>query len=96
MNPSQLNKYKKKKSRFDIRISNFVFLKGESLGKEIGCARYMEVSSKTGQGLADIFNQAVDLVIGQRGGPSGSISESGKSSHSSGGGSRKKKACTLL
>jgi Ras-related C3 botulinum toxin substrate 1 len=69
---------------------------GESLGKEIGCARYMEVSSKTGQGLADIFNQAVDLVIGQRGGPSGSISESGKSSHSSGGGSRKKKGCTLL
>jgi len=40
--------------------------KGKEMAKDIGCACYMEVSSKTGQGLTDIFNQAVDLVLKSR------------------------------
>jgi len=64
---------------------------GTSLAKEIGCVKYMEVSSKTGEGLADIFNQAVALVLEQRGAPSGSGEGRGSISQK-----KKKGNCVLL
>lgn len=41
---------------------------GEQMAKEVSCVKYMEVSSKTGVGLNDIFQEAVNLVLEQRDG----------------------------
>jgi Ras-related C3 botulinum toxin substrate 1 len=42
---------------------------GQSMAKQIKAAKYLEVSSKTRQGLEDVFNQAIDLVLEMRGVP---------------------------
>lgn len=33
------------------------------MAKNLGCVKYMEVSSKTGKGVSDVYNQSVDLVL---------------------------------
>jgi len=43
---------------------------GQSMAKQIKAAKYLEVSSKTRQGLEEVFNQAIDLVLEMRGVPS--------------------------
>lgn len=43
---------------------------GQAMAKQIKAAKYVEVSSKTRQGLEDVFNQAIDLVLEMRGIPS--------------------------
>lgn len=40
--------------------------KGQALAKEIGALKYLEVSSKTGQGLNEIFNSSINLVLSER------------------------------
>lgn len=64
---------------------------GEKMAKEVGCVKYMEVSSKTGAGLNDIFNQSVNLVLESRDGGSVNADPSkGKSRN------KKEKTCVLL
>jgi len=74
------------------RFEPITLQEGQSMAKDIGCHSYMEVSSKTGQGLTDIFNEAVNLVLEQRDGGTSTTSES------SGKKTQKKKdgKCTLL
>jgi len=43
---------------------------GQSMAKQIKAAKYVEVSSKTRQGLEEVFAQAIDLVLEMRGIPS--------------------------
>jgi small GTP-binding protein len=43
---------------------------GQSMAKQIKASKYLEVSSKTRQGLEQVFNQAIDLVLEMRGVPS--------------------------
>lgn len=62
------------------------------MSKEMGCTKYMEVSSKTGEGLLEIFNSAVALVLEQRGTPSGGSDLRGSSSSNK----KKKSGCALL
>jgi len=76
---------------------------GQSMAKQIKAAKYLEVSSKTRQGLEDVFNQAIDLVLEMRGVPSkseGQGTETGKASsggkQSSGSGKKKDKNCIIL
>lgn len=66
---------------------------GQAMAKQIKAAKYLEVSSKTRQGLEDVFNQAIDLVLEMRGIPSKSEGEGGKGSQSksSSGGKKKEK-----
>jgi len=40
---------------------------GQSMAKQIKAAKYLEVSSKTRQGLEEVFAQAIDLVLEMRG-----------------------------
>jgi len=40
---------------------------GNTMAKQIKAAKYLEVSSKTRQGLENVFNQAIDLVLEMRG-----------------------------
>jgi len=58
---------------------------GKAMADEIGAVKYMEVSSKTGKGLNEVFNEAVSLVLKER--------ESGEKgdSHDSKSSSKKKK-----
>jgi len=42
---------------------------GQAMAKQIKAAKYLEVSSKTRQGLEDVFKQAIDLVVEMREGP---------------------------
>jgi len=65
---------------------------GKSMADEIGAVKYMEVSSKTGKGLNEVFQEAVNLVLKER---------EGGGEHQSGGSTKKKKKekeskCTLL
>jgi len=41
---------------------------GKAMAEEIGAVKYMEVSSKTGKGLNEVFNEAVNLVLKDRDG----------------------------
>lgn len=50
---------------------------GTALAKQIGCACYMEVSSKEGTGVTEVMQKAVELVMSQRGATSKQISSSG-------------------
>jgi len=43
---------------------------GQSMAKQIKASKYLEVSSKTRQGLEEVFNNAIDLVLEMRGVPS--------------------------
>lgn len=40
---------------------------GQNMAKQIKAAKYLEVSSKTRQGLEEVFAQAIDLVLEMRG-----------------------------
>jgi small GTP-binding protein len=40
---------------------------GHTMAKQIKAAKYLEVSSKTRQGLEEVFNEAIDLVLKIRG-----------------------------
>jgi len=40
---------------------------GQAMAKQIKAAKYVEVSSKTRQGLEDVFAKAIDLVLEMRG-----------------------------
>jgi small GTP-binding protein len=40
---------------------------GNSMAKQIKAPKYLEVSSKTRQGLEEVFNEAIDLVLEMRG-----------------------------
>jgi len=80
--------------------------KGEALGKEVGVIKYMEICSKTGQGVADVFNEAVSQVLQDRStalkrSDSVAGSREGKSKRSNNSGNKKKKqekdgGCLLL
>jgi len=64
---------------------------GKAMADEIGAVKYMEVSSKTGKGVAQVFNDAVDMVLKDRETVGDSTTPSSK-------GKKKKKdgACLLL
>jgi len=68
---------------------------GQAMAKQIKAAKYLEVSSKTRQGLEDVFNQAIDLVLEMRGIPS-KTEEGGKAPQSKSGGKKKEKNCIIL
>jgi len=77
---------------------------GQAMAKQIKASKYLEVSSKTRQGLEEVFNEAIDLVLEMRGvtksdgttqaGSEGDPSKT--SSPSSGKKDKKKKACIIL
>lgn len=73
---------------------------GHAMAKQIKASKYLEVSSKTRQGLEEVFNQAIDLVLEMRGAPvkgdhgGGESKNSGKSA--SGGKGKKDKNCIIL
>jgi len=72
---------------------------GQSMAKQIKAAKYLEVSSKTRQGLEDVFNQAIDLVLEMRGVPSKSentSSDVGKTISKQQTGKKKDKNCIIL
>lgn len=66
----------------------------EALAKEINCVKYMEVSSKEGRGVNEIFNEAISQVLksrrGTESGTGGSSSSQAKKKKEKGGG------CVLL
>jgi len=39
---------------------------GKQLAKDIGCAAYVEVSARTGKGLAGLYEKAVEIVLSSR------------------------------
>jgi Ras-related C3 botulinum toxin substrate 1 len=39
---------------------------GGAMAKEIGASKYMEICSKTGQGVQEVFNEAVSQVLNER------------------------------
>jgi len=71
---------------------------GEAMAKEIAAVRYMEISSKTGRGVAEVFQEAVHLVLKDREGTSPSVSNSSSGSGKSTTTKKKKKegGCILL
>jgi len=66
---------------------------GKAMADEIGAVKYMEVSSKTGKGLNEVFNEAVNLVLKERDGEKGESSDHSKASK---GKKKKKDGCILL
>jgi len=67
---------------------------GEQMAKEIGAIKYMELSSKTGKGVSELFNEAVSTVLKET-----AEASSPSSSSSSGSTKTKKKkqnGCMLL
>jgi len=73
---------------------------GQSMAKQIKAAKYLEVSSKTRQGLEEVFTHAIENVLEMRGVPSkgdAPSSESGKSGNKAPGANKKKdKNCIIL
>jgi Ras-related C3 botulinum toxin substrate 1 len=68
---------------------------GDAMAKEIAAVRYMEVSSKTGRGTNEVFQEAVHLVLKDReDAPKGGLSSTGSKMN----GKKKKKegGCVLL
>jgi len=63
---------------------------GKAMADEIGAVKYMEVSSKTGKGVSEVFNEAVDLVQKEREGHNDSGSAPTKTKK------KKKEGCVLL
>jgi len=73
---------------------------GQAMAKQIKASKYLEVSSKTRQGLEEVFNQAIDLVLEIRGvtsskGGDHPNSDTGKPVGKSGG-KKKDKNCIIL
>jgi len=72
---------------------------GQSMAKQIKAAKYVEVSSKTRQGLEDVFAQAIDLVLEMRGiatKTGGGGTDSDQKAATGGKGSKQKKNCMIL
>jgi len=74
---------------------------GQRMANEIKAVKYMEVSSKTGRGVQDVYNEAVGMVLRDREGPqsttnidkSNSGSKNGKKPANN---NKKKEGCVLL
>jgi len=68
------------------------------MANEINAVKYMEVSSKTGKGVQEIYNEAVSLVLKEREGTAISPSNSSASDSKSKGkkGQKKQGGCLLL
>jgi len=72
---------------------------GQKMANEINAVKYMEVSSKTGKGIQEIYNDAVNMVLKEREGNSGGSSDNTNKSNKSQGKSKGKKkegGCVLL
>ncbi|PRP74726.1 Rho GTPase, partial [Planoprotostelium fungivorum] len=50
---------------------------GAAMAKEIGATKYMEICSKNGQGIEEVFNEAVDQALRDRAAAEGSAVASG-------------------
>lgn len=68
---------------------------GQSMAKQIKAAKYVEVSSKTRQGLEEVFAQAIDLVLEMRGISSKTDSDA-KTPSGAKVASKQKKNCMIL
>lgn len=66
---------------------------GTAMAKQIGSVKYMEVSSKTGKGVSEVYNEAISLVFQTREGGGIKRAESGGGSAS---GKKKKGGCLLM
>jgi len=70
---------------------------GQSMAKQIKASKYLEVSSKTRQGLEEVFNNAIDLVLEMRGVPSKiEHGDSGKGRTQGSAPIKKKDKCIIL
>jgi len=70
---------------------------GQSLANEIGATKYMEICSKTGDGIQDLFNEAVNQVLHERNAASTiSNSSSGEVKKTQKSNKKKKEGCVLL
>lgn len=70
---------------------------GQSLANEIGATKYLEICSKTGEGIQELFNEAVNQVLQERNAASlsNANSASGESKKSQKP-AKKKQGCVLL
>jgi len=66
---------------------------GKVMAQEINAIKYMEVSSKTGKGVSEVFNEAVELVLKEREGQTGETSGGTKETKTK---KKKKDGCVLL
>jgi len=72
---------------------------GEKLAAEINAVKYMEVSSKTGRGVQEVYNDAVGLALKEKEGVAIGATASTTASDKSGGkvkGKKKNGGCILL
>jgi GTPase SAR1 family protein len=44
---------------------------GEKLGRELGCVKYLECSAKEQQGLKNVFDESIKIVLNPKGDKSG-------------------------
>jgi len=70
----------------------------KKLGEEIQVTKYMEVSSKSGRGVNEVYNEAVNLVLAEREAALNKTPSSSGDGKKTGKGSKKKKegGCVLL
>jgi len=75
---------------------------GTTMAKEIKAVKYMEICSKTGQGVQEVFKEAVNQVLKERDVPSSGSASSGSGSGgdkkvvNKGGKKKQKEGCILL
>jgi len=79
------------------KFEPITFEQGEQMANSINAVKYMEVSSKTGKGVQEVYNDAVGMVLREREGGS-AVSVDAKSNAKSGKKNGKKKGdgCVLL
>jgi len=75
------------------KFEPITFDQGNAMAQEINAVKYMEVSSKTGRGVAEVFNEAVELVLKEREGHGGDNSGGTKDTKTK---KKKKDGCVLL
>lgn len=69
---------------------------GQSLANEIGATKYLEICSKTGEGIQELFNEAVSQVLQERNNASSTNASNGSGEVKKSQKPKKKQGCLLL
>lgn len=57
-------------AQVDYLLGRLLLVQGKQMAQDIEAVTYMEVSSKTGKGVSEVFQEAVNLVLKDREGAS--------------------------